>query len=147
MRNLMQHRLRTRLYHIESFNQKFRAHLTRFPRLTAAHSKSVAHHEAMQDIYFFASTTSAGNMRQSSRPQRWLAGLLIGSGLFSNCWSVWHEPETDKAKGILDHPYDWPIYVWRSNDPFQITSAPKIPTVPNLAGGQKYLLTALQKSR
>ena len=38
--------------HIESFNQKFRAHLKRFARLTAAHSKSVAHHEAMQAIYF-----------------------------------------------------------------------------------------------
>ena len=38
--------------HIESFNQKFRAHLKRFARLTAAHSKSVKHHEAMQAIYF-----------------------------------------------------------------------------------------------
>ena len=38
--------------HIELFNQKFRAHLKRFARLTAAHSKSVKHHEAMQAIYF-----------------------------------------------------------------------------------------------
>lgn len=38
--------------HIESFNQKFRAHVKRFARLTAAHSKSVKHHEAMQAIYF-----------------------------------------------------------------------------------------------
>jgi IS1 family transposase len=38
--------------HIESFNQKFRAHLKRFARLTAAHSKSEKHHVAMQSIYF-----------------------------------------------------------------------------------------------
>ena len=38
--------------HIESFNQKFRAQLIRFACLTAAHSKSVKHHQAMPAIYF-----------------------------------------------------------------------------------------------
>jgi IS1 family transposase len=38
--------------HIESFNQNFRAHLKRFARLTAAHSKSAKHYEAMQAVYF-----------------------------------------------------------------------------------------------
>ena len=37
--------------HVESFNQKLRMHLKRFCRLTAAHSKSLKHHEAMQAIF------------------------------------------------------------------------------------------------
>jgi len=38
--------------HIESLNQKIRMHLRRFTRLTAAHSKSIDHHVAMQAIFF-----------------------------------------------------------------------------------------------
>jgi len=38
--------------HIESMNQKIRMHLRRFTRLTNAHSKSPAHHVAMQNIFF-----------------------------------------------------------------------------------------------
>ena len=38
--------------HIESLNQKIRMHLRRFTRLTAAHSKSLDHHIAMQHIFF-----------------------------------------------------------------------------------------------
>ena len=38
--------------HIESLNQKIRMHLKRFCRLTAAHSKSIDHHIAMQNIFF-----------------------------------------------------------------------------------------------
>lgn len=38
--------------HIESLNQKIRMHLRRFTRLTAAHSKSIDHHIAMQNIFF-----------------------------------------------------------------------------------------------
>lgn len=38
--------------HIESLNQKIRMHLRRFTRLTAAHSKSLDHHIAMQNVFF-----------------------------------------------------------------------------------------------
>ncbi|TWT95496.1 hypothetical protein [Neorhodopirellula pilleata] len=38
--------------HIESLNQKIRMHFRRFTRLTAAHSKSLDHHIAMQNIFF-----------------------------------------------------------------------------------------------
>ena len=38
--------------HIESLNQKIRMHLKRFCRLTAAHSKSIDHHVAMQNVFF-----------------------------------------------------------------------------------------------
>ena len=38
--------------HVESLNQKIRMHLRRFTRLTAAHSKSIDHHIAMQSVFF-----------------------------------------------------------------------------------------------
>ena len=38
--------------HIESLNQKIRMHLRRFTRLTAARSKSIDHHIAMQNTFF-----------------------------------------------------------------------------------------------
>lgn len=38
--------------HVESLNQKLRMHLRRFTRLTNAHSKSIAHHIAMQAVFF-----------------------------------------------------------------------------------------------
>ena len=37
--------------HVESFNQTYRQQLKRFSRLTNAHSKSLEHHEAMQNIF------------------------------------------------------------------------------------------------
>ncbi|MEM6690914.1 MAG: hypothetical protein AAF664_15890 [Planctomycetota bacterium] len=67
--------------HVETLNQKIRMHLRRFTRLTAAHSKSLDHHVAMQNILFAWYNWHSKHSTIKKTP-------AMASGLAKNVWSV-----------------------------------------------------------
>lgn len=72
---------RTTTSHVERFNLTMRMNIRRFTRLTNAHSKSLKHHVAMQNIFFVWYNFCRKHTSIKTTP-------AVASGLAEKAWSI-----------------------------------------------------------